>query len=301
MNAHTLLVRPDGAVRAPWAIVFFLFAAALATGFFATILYPLAALTPVIQWARDWRIPLAALADCAAFLGATWLARRIIDGAKERPWDAVGLGRDALRPRGLLVGLAAGALTILVPCALLVAAGRFSFATTAGLDGWSSAARVAFFQLVPFAALEELVMRGYVLTVLVVAIRPPRAIALTSVMFGLLHLANPEPSAVAIIGVMMGGALLAAVRLATGSLYAAIVAHFAWNFAQAVVLAAPVSGLALPTPGYRLVDHGPGWLTGGSWGPEGGLAAAAAMIVTTFLLLRRPLNGHLGLQPTPET
>ena len=91
------------------------------------------------------------------------------------------------------------------------------------------------------------------------------------------------------------------VRLATGSLYATIVAHFAWNFAQAVVLAAPVSGLALPTPGYRLVDHGPSWLTGGSWGPEGGLAAAAAMIVTTFLLLRRPLNSHLGLQPTPET
>ena len=44
MNARALLVRPDGAVRAPWAILFFLFAAALATGFFATILYPLVAL-----------------------------------------------------------------------------------------------------------------------------------------------------------------------------------------------------------------------------------------------------------------
>jgi hypothetical protein len=60
----------------------------------------------------------------------------------------------------------------------------------------------------------------------------------------------------------------------------------AWNLVQAVVLHAPVSGLPLPTPGYRLVDNGPGWLTGGPWGPEGGLAAAGGMLVATFLLVR---------------
>jgi hypothetical protein len=86
--------------------------------------------------------------------------------------------------------------------------------------------------------------------------------------------------------VALAGVFLATVRLSTGSLWAATVAHLVWNLVQAVVLHAPVSGLPLPTPVYRLVDHGPEWLTGGAWGPEGGLAAAAGMLVATFLLLR---------------
>ncbi|HVT40817.1 MAG TPA: hypothetical protein VHE78_17390, partial [Gemmatimonadaceae bacterium] len=89
---------------------------------------------------------------------------------------------------------------------------------------------------------------------------------------------------------------LASVRLATGSLYAAFVAHLAWNFVQGAVLHAPVSGLALPAPGYRAVDAGPAWLTGGAWGPEGGLAAAAGMLGATFLLLWRRRNAPAGTQ-----
>ena len=57
---------------------------------------------------------------------------------------------------------------------------------------------------------------------------------------------------------------------------------------MALSLHAPVSGLNLPTPWYQLADHGPAWLTGGSWGPEGGVGAAVGMLVAIFLLLRRP-------------
>ncbi|MBV9879811.1 MAG: hypothetical protein JO180_04905, partial [Gemmatirosa sp.] len=50
------------------------------------------------------------------------------------------------------------------------------------------------------------------------------------------------------------------------------------------------------TPGYRTVDAGPDWLTGGPWGPEGGLAAGAGMLAALALLVRgRPsllLRGH---------
>jgi hypothetical protein len=43
---------------------------------------------------------------------------------------------------------------------------------------------------------------------------------------------------------------------------------------MAAVLHVPVSGLPFATPGYRAVITGPDWLTGGSWGPEGGVLAA---------------------------
>ena len=54
--------------------------------------------------------------------------------------------------------------------------------------------------------------------------------------------------------------------------YAAWAAHFAWNWTMAVVFHVAVSGLPLESPGYRYVDAGPDWATGGSWGPEGGAA-----------------------------
>ena len=36
--------------------------------------------------------------------------------------------------------------------------------------------------------------------------------------------------------------------------------------------------LPLDTPDYAMVDDGPDWLTGGTWGPEGGAAGAAGML-----------------------
>jgi hypothetical protein len=101
----------------------------------------------------------------------------------------------------------------------------------------------------------------------------------------MMHLLNPDPTILSTGMVALAGLFLATIRLTTGSLWAAWIAHLAWNVVQAIVLHAPVSGLPLPTPGYRLVDQGPVWLTGGPWGPEGGLAAAAGMLVATFLLV----------------
>jgi hypothetical protein len=158
--------------------------------------------------------------------------------------------------------------------------------------------------LVPAAFAEELAMRGYLLTTLIEGVGKPFAVAITSVLFAILHLLNPDPTFLSTGMVALAGLFLAAIRLTTGSLWAASVAHLAWNLVQAVLLHAPLSGLPLPTPGYRLVDHGPAWLTGGTWGPEGGLAAAAGMLVATFLLVRfaRPHDfaGQIRIGSDPQ-
>ena len=72
--------------------------------------------------------------------------------------------------------------------------------------------------------------------------------------------------------------------LATGSLWAAWTAHLAWNWTLGALLHAAVSGLPFATPGYRMVETGPDWLTGGPWGPEGGAGAAAGMLGALGLL-----------------
>jgi len=89
---------------------------------------------------------------------------------------------------------------------------------------------------------------------------------------------------------MLAGFFLGSVLLATKSLYAAIMVHFAWNWVMAAALHTPVSGIPIIAPDYRVVDAGPDWLTGGAWGPEGGLAAAASMFVVVVYLYARHLR-----------
>lgn len=277
----------DGRLRAWWRVAFFVLVTLAGGVVVATIAYEAISVTPLVGLAREYSVPLAEYGQLLGLLVGTYAAVRVADGIRDGIWTRVGLGPSGLQPRRLLIGLAAGTLAILVPCALLLAAGRFSFERQpAEVMSWWSAARSALFILAPAALVEELAVRGYLLTTLVEGVGAPFAVAITSVLFALLHLLNPDPTFLSTGMVALAGLFLAVIRLTTGSLWAAWVAHLAWNLVQAVVLHAPVSGLPLATPGYRLVDHGPEWVTGGPWGPEGGLAAAAGMLVATFLLVR---------------
>ena len=112
---------------------------------------------------------------------------------------------------------------------------------------------------------------------------------MTSVGFGLLHLANNGATVESLALVTLAGFFLAAVLYATRSLYAAWMAHFAWNWTMAVLFHSAVSGYPLESPRYRYVDAGPDWATGGDWGPEGGIPAGLGMIGgMTYLFARRP-------------
>ena len=132
--------------------------------------------------------------------------------------------------------------------------------------------------LLPAAFYEELLSRGYLFATFREWLGSRAAIMVTSVGFGLLHLFNPNVSALSIVLVTLAGFYLAAVLLATQSLYAAWIAHFAWNWVMAALLHVPVSGLPLSRPDYQIVDAGPDWITGGPWGPEGGAAAGVGML-----------------------
>jgi membrane protease YdiL (CAAX protease family) len=295
VNPRAVFVRRDGRLRAPWGIGVFAVATFAAGMLVAAVGYPLLSLTPIVALAREWRVPLDQLSSLLALLIATYVALRVGDRVQAVSWARVGLHRGALAWRGLVVALAAGVLAILVPTALLLAAGRLRLESQPQTETWGAAALVTLVVLAPAACVEELALRGYLFTALRDAVRAPGAIALSSIVFALLHLLNPGVTVLSLAMVALAGVLLASIRLVTDSLYAAMTAHLGWNFAQAAILHAPVSGLPLPVPGYRLVDAGPAWLTGGAWGPEGGLAAAAGMLLATFLLARRrPARPNAG-------
>ncbi|MBC7844362.1 MAG: CPBP family intramembrane metalloprotease [Gemmatimonadaceae bacterium] len=260
-------VRPDR-LRAPWRILLFLLA-----GFAASnVAVPLLAMT-LPAASMPWLRPTL---ECLAVLFATRYASFTID---KRNWSLVGLGAGAWRPTTLALGLLAGVLAIGVPTGLLIARGDLTFVPAPGGDEVRTLLfSVAF--LAPAALTEELLMRGYPFAVLRETWGWPLATAVTSIVFGLLHRNNPGVTPIAMANVISAGVFLAGVRIVTGSLAAAWAAHFMWNWTMSAGFHTAVSGLPFGTPGYRLVDTGPDWLSGGAWGPEGGAIAALGMIGT---------------------
>lgn len=199
-------------------------------------------------------------------------------------WSAATrFGLDALGKWPIVGGFAAGWFAIGLPALVLIWLGVLHIVPAAP-GSWEQGALLAVAILAPAALTEELALRGYGFTLLQRTWGAPTAIGITSVLFGLLHLFNPGVTLWSVLMVALAGVFLGAVRLAFDSLWAAWMAHFAYNFVQVAVLHAPVSGLAIPQPDYRTVSAGPAWLTGGEWGPEAGVGAAVGMLLITFLL-----------------
>ena len=223
------------------------------------------------------------LISVIALLTATGICLTAID---KRPWSDVWLDANAARPRLVAMGFVVGALAIGLPIIALIGGGWLRAAASAP-GSWMGASLRVSALLLPAALSEELLTRGYLLSVLRGSWGWPWAIAATSVGFGLLHLQNPGATAGSVSIVTIAGFFLASVVYSTRSLYAAWAAHFAWNWTMAVLFHAAVSGLPLESPGYRYVDAGPDWATGGQWGPEGGLPAALGMAGGIALLVSR--------------
>jgi membrane protease YdiL (CAAX protease family) len=261
----------EGRLRAPWRILLFV-AATYCCGLVASTF-----LAPIVAWlygVSGLRVTSDGWVIVAALLGGHIVCVRYVDN---RPWSDVWLDRNAARPALLARGFLLGGLAIAIPSLLLLSVGCLRILPSVDAPLLSAGVRVTML-LLPAALYEELATRGYVFAVLRDAIGWRSALLAMSIVFGLLHLRNPGASAESVGLVILAGVFLGVVVIATRSLYAAWMAHFAWNWTMAVVLHTAVSGLPLESPDYRVVDAGPDWITGGVWGPEGGAAGGLGML-----------------------
>ena len=289
MTVREFFVAGDGRPHPPWRILMFLLLVV------ACVIVTTLTLRPLFQ-------PLhqitgiggtgAAYTATIALLLAHWMTFESYD---KRSWSFVGLGGENAKPRTLLGGVALGAAPIAIASLILLAVGYMVVQESAP-GSWLVTAIKVLMILLPAAFYEELLMRGYAFATLREWLGPVAAISFTSVAFGLLHAANPGTTYTPLVVVTLAGVYLAIILLATRSLWAAWLAHATWNFVQAGILHVPVSGLPMARPNYEVVETGPDWVTGGEWGPEGGVVAAAAILAScAFLYWRhnkhKPING----------
>jgi hypothetical protein len=281
LSWRKLFFTDAGALRAPWRLFVFAFASLLglivAEGMGGPLISQFFALVGIRGVSSEWMV------EVLGVIIGTVVALRLVD---KRPWSDVWLDRAAARPPLFGFGFAIGAAAIGLPIVLLIGAHWLRQDPAPAGSWWGAALRVSL-TLLPAALFEELATRGYILSVLRGWLGWRWAIVITSVGFGLLHLANNGATVESVALVTLAGFFLAGVLYATRSLYAAWMAHFAWNWTMAVLFHSAVSGYPMESPRYRYVDAGPDWATGGDWGPEGGIPAGLGMAGGMVFLFAR--------------
>jgi membrane protease YdiL (CAAX protease family) len=272
-------------LRAVGAVVFFYFLGFLLS---ALVLLPFAGrLTGGRSTAELATHPTAlfalaqGLALLLAFGTATWVV-----GLR-----ALGLDAAALRWRtrmGWIKGLCAGLVFGVLPAAVAMTMGVFTAGAGWVHDGgsltqWIGEVGKTVFILGPAALAEELMFRGLPLVVAARVLGRGGAILVLSILFALAHLSNPEVTAAGIGNIALAGIFLSLAFYSPGGMWTAFGAHLGWN-ATLAALAAPVSGLPFDIPYIDYRMGSPVWLTGGAFGPEGGLLATATLAATVILV-----------------
>jgi membrane protease YdiL (CAAX protease family) len=136
---------------------------------------------------------------------------------------------------------------------------------------------------------EEVLCRGYLLPVLGARGGPWAGIAISSLIFAVLHLLNPNIGPISVLNLVLVGIFFCLYALKEGGLWGVFGWHTAWNWAQGNLFGLEVSGMAdiATHPLFDLTETGPDWITGGSFGPEGGVAVTAVLLAGTIFLLWR--------------
>ena len=194
-----------------------------------------------------------------------------------------------LAPLGVVLGALSGAALISITTLSLFAAGIYEVTAVRGLQsGLLDAAGL----ILVAAMLEEVAFRGVLFRMLENTWGTIPALWLSSLLFGLQHLANVEganlvASVTTGLSVMLIGAFWALIFVHTRNLWIVGANHAAWNFAI-MLTGLPLSGLEdwRKLAPFESRYNGPDWLTGGAFGPETSALTISLMIVCLAVLFR---------------
>ena len=300
MDLRTIFINEYGRLRSGFRLLIFaaafilfeiIFSGAIALGY--ALLHDR---LPPIPYAAFFQNLIYRVALLTTALLAGYLANRFLEGL---PWRALGLTIHARWIRDFLIGSLIGIVSLALGVGIAALGGGLKFA----INTDSAPSRVAAIIIgsgilfLVAALAEEAAFRGYPLQTLTRAKLAWLGILLTSVPFALGHLLNPNvvPGAT-FANTTLAGVWLAVAYLRTRSLWFPLGVHWGWNWALGSLFGLPVSGLHLVSaPLLKAHDAGPVWLTGGSYGLEGGLAGTIVLALSTLAVWKMPF-----VSPTPE-
>jgi membrane protease YdiL (CAAX protease family) len=220
---------------------------------------------------------------------SVWIAARYFD---KRPFTEYGININKLWLKEYLIGVfiavvAQGTIFLIEWSAGWITITNFGWnvdtETPFGLG-----ITIFFLTMLMVGFHEELFSRGYQTLNLTEGLRYPKigargaviiAVLLTSSLFGLMHLGNPNASAISTFNIIIAGIVLATPFILTGRLALSAGLHFSWNFVMTGILGFPVSGMEVETTVLHIQQGGTKLWTGGAFGPEAGLVGLIGMAI----------------------
>ena len=132
------------------------------------------------------------------------------------------------------------------------------------------------------AVVEESLCRGYVLKNLMISFNPYLALALSSILFTIIHAANPNVDVIGFVNIFLAGIFLGISYIYTKNLWFPIALHFSWNLFQTffgfnVSGSATFSIIEFTIPKNNI-------LNGGENGFEGSILCTIVMIIMIFIV-----------------
>lgn len=141
---------------------------------------------------------------------------------------------------------------------------------------------------------EEILFRGILFRIIESSLGSWLALIISGIIFGLLHLGNPNATLFGALAIALeAGLLLGAAYMVTRRLWLAVGIHAAWNFTQGGIFGVNISGNET-TGLVSSTLTGPAWLSGGAFGAE---ASVVAVIVClggfALLYYQAQKRGHV--------
>jgi uncharacterized protein len=211
-----------------------------------------------------------------------WLVER-------RSLSTIGL-TGAAPLKSLAWGVLIGAATILIVVAAVGLAGGYEIAGVGPALASPAALGSMALLLVCFivqAGVEELMFRGWLLSVVTRKWGLPAAVVVTSLVFTFLHW-SPGQHWLPMLSSFLFSAFACAWAVRAGNIWGVMGWHAGWNWLLSIGFGLPVTGIVVDLPALlvRLVPQGPDSLTGGAQGPEGSWLCSLFFVIGILILLR---------------
>jgi uncharacterized protein len=235
-----------------------------------------------------------------------WLCGRVFEGL---PYRALGAAFTKSWFTHFVSGCIAGAVTLSIGVATAAIFGglSFNFDAAAGTTQLLRSLAVSFAIFAAASAFEEALFRGYILQTFARSGMAWLAIVLTSLFFGAVHLGNPNVTVLSTTNTILAGIWFSVAYLKTRDLWFVWGMHLMWNWMQGSFFGIEVSGITSisTAPLLREIDSGPAWLTGSTYGIEGGIVCTLAILASTAVIWLLPVAKpdpelHAMTSPTPR-
>ena len=186
---------------------------------------------------------------------------------------------------GFLIGLVMMSIIVLILSSFGYITVEKNPIQLVGISAISSILVILFGWIIQ-GATEEIVTRGWLLNVLSSKYNIGFGLLISSTLFGLMHLTNPNVNYIAVINIILVGLFYGLYVIKTNDLWSVCGMHSAWNFAQGNIFGFEVSGLDISVGtliDLNLVEND--FITGGVFGPEASIVATFVLLLSIIILL----------------